>query len=315
MTYVALAAAAALSSFAAVAIVLSIGAALVSGLAARGSACYAPRLRAGLLFRLLVLPGAGAAIAGFAIALPTFVAFEPVDTDEPLPRAMIGFALFGVVLLARGACRAYSAWRATSLTAAEWRRAGRPVRNLDTTIQAYAIDLPYPLVAVVGILHPAIFIAECVLNECSTEEVRAMVAHEIAHIRAFDNARRFFLRACPDLLGDGGALARAWQGAAEEAADAAVARTPTQALELAQALIRIARLAPACTPALASGFYTGGSIDARVRRLVNPPADAALPFILRGWTLAIAAVVLAGVFVMSAPAIHEAMEAAVRFIP
>ena len=34
---------------------------------------YAPHVRAGLLFRLRVLPGIGAALFGFAIALPTFI--------------------------------------------------------------------------------------------------------------------------------------------------------------------------------------------------------------------------------------------------
>ena len=64
-------------------------------------------------------------------------------------------------------------------------------------------------------------------------------------------------------------LDRAWSRAAEEAADAvAVAGNPGFALELAQALIRVARLAPTPqAPALASAFYLGGSIESRVRRL------------------------------------------------
>jgi hypothetical protein len=315
MTYAALGAAAALSSFAAAAIVLSIVTALLADLAARGSGRYAPRLRARLLFRLRVLPGAGAAVAGFVIALPTFVAFEPFDTNEPLPRVMTALALIGAALLARGAWRGYSAWRATTRTAAEWKRAGRPLTDLDAPVPAYAIDVPYPIIAVVGILRPALFVAERVLAECSTDEVRAMIEHETSHIRTRDNARRFLLRACPDLVGDRSVLTRAWKDAAEEAADADVARTPAHALDLAQALIRVARLAPSCAPALASAFYAGGSIDARVRRLVNPPADAAVPVVLRGRVFGAAAVVLAGALVLAAPAIHQAMEMVVRLVP
>jgi hypothetical protein len=315
MTYAALAAAAALSSFAAAAIVLSIAATLVSGIATRASEQCAPRLRAGLLFRLRVLPGAAAAVFGFAIALPTFIAFEPFDTDEPLPRTMIVLACIGALVLARSVWRGYAAWRATARTAAEWKRSGRLVPDLDTSIPVYAVDVPYPLVAVAGVMRPAFFIAESVLAGCSMGEVRAMIAHETAHIRAFDNARRFALRACPDLVGDGSALACAWRDAAEEAADADVARTSVQALDLAQALIRVARLAPSSAPMLASAFYSGGSIDARVRRLINPPADAAVPLVLRGWTLGVAAAVLVVASVLAAPAIHQAMEAAVRLVP
>jgi len=315
MTYAALAAAAALSSFAAAAIVLSIGATLLSRAAARGSERYAPGLRAALLFRLRVLPGAGAMVLGFAIALPTFVAFEPFDTDEPLPRAMIALAVFGAALLARGAWRAYAAWRATARIAAEWTRIGRSVTDHDSRVPIYAIDVPYPLVAVVGIVRPALFVAERVLAECSAGEIRAMIAHETAHIRTRDNARRFVLHACPDLVGDGSVLTRAWKDAAEEAADADVTRAGARALDLAQALIRVARLAPPCAPALASAFYAGGSIDARVRRLVDPPAETVVPAVLRGWALGIAAAVLAGAFVLGAPAIHQLMEVVVRLVP
>jgi hypothetical protein len=307
--------AAALSSFSIAAIVLSICAALVSKRAARGSDRYAPRVRAGLLFRLRVLPGVGAAIFGFAIALPTFVAFEPFDTDEPLPRAMIVLAAFGAALLARGAWRAYSAWRVTASVASEWKRAGRRLAGPDSPVPVYVIDVPYPIVAVAGVMRQALFIAERLLAECSTGEVRAMIAHETSHIRTFDNARRFVLCACPDLFGDGSPLTRAWKDAAEEAADEEVARTPAHALDLAQALIRVARLAPACPPALASAFYAGGGIDGRVRRLVTPPVYDAVPMVLRGWVLAVAAVALAGAFALGAPAIHQLMEAAVRLVP
>lgn len=315
MTYAALAAVAALSSLAAAAIVLSLAATLLSGAAARGSARYAARLRAGLLFRLRVLPGAGAAIFGFAIALPTFIAFEPFDTDEPLPRTLIVLASIGFVLVARGAWRGYAAWRATTLAAAEWTRTGRRLTDLDTPIPAYAVDMPYPLVAVVGVVRPALFVAECVLAQCSATEVRAMLAHETAHIRASDNARRFLLRVCPDLVGERSALTRAWKDAVEEAADADAARTPGRALDLAQALIRVARLAPSSAPALASAFYAGGSVDTRVRRLVDPPAAAAVPLVLRGWTLGVAAAVLASACVLAAPVLHQLMEAAVRLVP
>src|SRR5262249_43631940 len=152
--------------------------------------------------------------------------FEPYDTDEPLPRAMIVLAFFGAALLARGAWRAYSAWRATASVAAEWKRAGHPLAGLNSPVPVYAIDVPYPIVAVAGVVRPVLFIAERLRAECSSGEVRAMIAHETSHIRTFDNARRFVLCASPDLFGDRSRLTRAWKDAAEEAADEDVAKTP-----------------------------------------------------------------------------------------
>ena len=128
------------------------------------------------------------------------MAFEPFDTNEPLPRAMVALALFGALLLTCGLWRGWVAWRATAQMTAEWRRAGRPLAGLDTRFPVYAIDAPGPVVALVGIRRPTLFIANCVLAECSTAEVRAMIGHETAHFRAFDNARRFVIRACPDLM-------------------------------------------------------------------------------------------------------------------
>ena len=113
-------------------------------------------------------------------------------------------------------------------------------------------------------------------------------------------------------------LDRAWTAAVEQAADArAVAHDPRFALALAQALIRVARLAPfVSTVDVASAFYLGGSIESRVRRLVDPPdglPDLSQPL---GWAIAC---VLAGAFaafaIGAAPAMHQVMETAVRSLP
>jgi len=198
----------------------------------------------------------------------------------------------------------------------EWQRRGRRLDGLDTTMPAFAIEETFPLVAVAGILKPTLFVAERVLRECTADEVAAMVSHECAHVSARDNVKRLLIRACPDVFGAPRQLDRAWQAAAEEAADARVAIVnPRARLDLAQALIHVARLAPASAPALASAFYLGGSIEDRVRRLVDPPAASPAP---SPWMrLAVPAVVgcLVLAIVLAAPAVHDVMEEAVRFLP
>jgi beta-lactamase regulating signal transducer with metallopeptidase domain len=229
-------------------------------------------------------------------------------------------AFVGGVVLVQAARRAFAAWRATSRTAREWQRTGYRIDPLtlgiETAIPVYAIDELFPMVAVVGIVRPVLFVSARVLTECSADEVRAIVAHECAHVDARDNLKRFVLRACPDFVGIDGVLSRAWASATEQAADAgAIASRPDCALDLAQALIRVARLTAPVAPMLASAFYPGGSIEVRVRRLVNPPVETAAPAVLRNWVVALAAVVFVACVAFAAPAVHRAMEFAVRQLP
>ena len=182
----------------------------------------------------------------------------------------------------------------------------------------FAIEESFPTVAVVGFWRPVLFIAERVLRECTADEVRAMVLHECAHVTYRDNLKRLLIRACPDALRPNGPLDRAWSSAAEEAADARAAGTDRAfALELAQALIRVARLAPrVSTLEVVSAFYLGGSIESRVRRLVEPADSLPDPSRPLGCVLACAtALFLGGLIVLGAPALHRLMEAAVGSLP
>src|SRR6185437_4137342 len=201
MTYLALAIVATFGSFAVVAVCASLALRLTGDAVARRLDRYSAGSRAGVLFSLRLLPGVTAIVGAFFIALPIFVVFEPLDTDEPLSRLLLLAAAAGIVLAASGAWRAFAAWRATRRTSREWLRRSRPLPDLDAPFPAYAIDDPRPLVAIVGFWQPRLFVAEGVLATCSAEEVRAIVAHECMHVLAHDNIRRFALRMCPDLVG------------------------------------------------------------------------------------------------------------------
>lgn len=274
-----------------------------------------PGARARLLFHLRLLPAMLAVAGAFGIALPVFLWFEERDTTEPVNITLAVVAAIGIVLIARGVSRAARAWRTTATIADGWQRRARPVPGVAAPMPVFAIDERFPLMAVVGLVRPRLFVSECVLRECAPAEVSAMIAHECAHVSARDNVKRLLVRACPDVLGAPAELDRAWALAAEQAADAVAARScPSARFDLAQALIRIARLASPVSPELASAFYLGGSIDARVRLLVDPPVE---PPVSR-WTrfvLPAAAVLAAAGVVLAAPSLHGAMELAVRILP
>src|SRR5262249_56091405 len=80
------------------------------------------------------------------------------------------------------------------------------------------------------------------------EEMAAAIADEGGHLAARDNLKRAALRACRDALAIfpcGASLDRAWAEASEAAADEHAARGESAvALDLASALIKIARLVP-----------------------------------------------------------------------
>ena len=304
------------SAFAVLSLLGSWAVALGGPIVARRLARYTPACRSSMLFRLRILPAIAATAGAVAVTLPIFLWFEERDTTEPVSRTLSVLALFGLFLLGRAGARAARAWWSTRRVAADWHRRGRRLEGIDAPVPAYAIEDPFPTVAVVGITRPALFIAERVLRECTADEVRAMVSHECAHIRAFDNVKRFAIRACPDLLGRSAAIDRAWRAAAEEAADAAVvALRPAFALELAQALIHVARLAPVAAPELASAFYLGGSIESRVRRLLDPRGDVEFHQPLGCLTMAALFGGLAFAIVLAAPSLHQLMEQVVRVVP
>lgn len=315
MTYWMLAATIVFSVFAVTVAAASVLVASLAPWAARRLERYSPASRAAVLFRIRMLPAAVASLVAFGIAMPVFFWFEPRDSGESVSRTLLVIGIAGASLIVRGAWRAASAWRATRRVLHGWLARGRRIDLFDAPLPVFAIEEPFPTVAVVGVARPALFIAERVLRECSDGEVRALLHHECAHVTERDNLKQFLMRACPDVVGAD--LDRAWASAAEEAADAAaVARDPGFALELAQALIRIARLAPAPqTPVLASPFYLGGSIESRVRRLVDAgdAPEMARPF--GAATLCAAVLCAAAAVALTAHDVHQFMEVLVQRLP
>ena len=125
----------------------------------------------------------------------------------------------------------------------------QPVTLAGISAPALVVDSDFPVVTVVGLRRPRLVIARSVLESCSDEELRAILAHEQGHIDRHDNLRRLLLSIAPDVLNwlpVSAKMFAAWRDAAEEAADDDAARTGADGrLRLASALVKVARLAPA----------------------------------------------------------------------
>jgi Zn-dependent protease with chaperone function len=286
-----------------------------------GGACR----RARGLFIVRVLPAAAGALMVGGLVVPAFSAFEPRETEEVVGRTVLVVSAFGSLLLAGSAWRILASVLATRALAREWMRTGTSIRLPDVRIPAYRIETPFPVISVVGFVRPRLFVAGQVLEACPPRELSAILAHEHAHVKAFDNLKRLLMRCAPDVLGwlpAGRSLEKEWSAAAEEAADERASSHHAARLDLAHALIRVARLTPPglMLDAPATAFYRGESIERRVRRLVAgcPPASGRPLWLSTAWTLLLVLPVLAlaGHWHPEVlPNVHELLEVAVTHLP
>lgn len=279
-----------------------------------------PAERASRLLQLRLLP-IGAAGSAAALAILSFLLYEPRNIDETTGWVLIGLAMAGGLLLVS------ATWRAVRVAAAT-RRAWRvlldtaePVAVADVDVPAFAVTSAFPVVAVVGFWRPRLVIARSVLAACSSDELRAILRHERHHLERRDNLRRAVLALAPDplaLLPASGRLLRAWHEATEEAADDFARHTgETGGIVLAQALLKVARLTPpgGCAPLLpASALYRGENLERRVRRLLDPAGDSPGP-IAPGRSLCVVAAAAFAGCVLALEEIHQIVEAAVNSLP
>jgi beta-lactamase regulating signal transducer with metallopeptidase domain len=182
----------------------------------------------------------------------------------------------------------------------------------------FALDVGYPVVAVVGIWHPRLYVARQVVERCDSSELDAIVAHEAAHVDAHDNLTRLLFVAAPVVpyvSGINAEIERAWIAAAEDAADDA-ARRERSATALASALTKVARLSTGRAPQLcASAILSGSGVEHRVRRLLGSAPEE--PH--RGWPSTLTGcVAAAGLLALSPEAlrtVYDFTEHCVRNLP
>lgn len=272
--------------------------------------------RAWTLAAYRTLPAALAIAVTAAVLGPGYFRHEQRVESEGVGLALALCALGGLLLLAVSLFRAARAIVTTSSLRRAWLSNGRPVRLGGAGLPAYAIDVPFPLVAVIGVMRPRLFISTSVLRGCSDAELDAIVEHERRHVSTFDNAVRLLMDAAPDALGftrASASIAAAWHQAVEHRADDAAARR----LDLASALVRVARLAGESRAGAlpASALYRGEAIEERVKRLMGASHDGPSRAITRRLAAGAAAIALtvtaAALSARASEIAHGVLEAAV----
>jgi Zn-dependent protease with chaperone function len=241
------------------------------------------RTRAEILFVMRIGPPVIAIVSIGAFMIPSYLIYEPHATDEVVSWKLGLLATLSAIGVGLAISRGLRSWLATRSLVKDWLASSTPVELDGISIPTYVFRHSFPMVAVVGAFRPRLFIADQVFESLSGEELAATIAHEYGHLAAHDNFKRAVMRvsrAALLLIPCGRSLDRAWSDASESAADEHAAQQSSfVALNLASALVRIARMIPkghrpvipAAVSALVSPFLGDDSpgVKVRVRRLVE----------------------------------------------
>ena len=202
-------------------ILASLAATIAWRLIAKTASGWSARTRVNLIFLLRVMPLAIAIIFIFAFVLPSFVMFEPAATSETVGLKLTLIALVSAFGIAVAFGRVFASWWRTKRLIGEWLKLSEPATIDSVRIPTFRLRHPFPVIAVVGVLRPKMFVAEQLLSELDEAELAAAIAHECGHLSTHDNFKRIAMRICGDLLVAplGKTLDRVWADAAESAAD------------------------------------------------------------------------------------------------
>jgi len=257
----------------------SLLAAAIWGFLRRALRNCSARTRAEILFALRICPPVLALIWVALFLVPSYVGYEPHSSGEIVSKKLGTLAIVSAAGVAFALWRALRSWFATHLLRRKWLAMARQIKLSGIQIPTFSIPHAFPIIAVVGTFRPQLFIAERVLQTLNEEELKAAIAHERGHLAARDNFKRSVLRVCRDALmifPCGRSLDRAWAETAECAADEHAAQlSEDTAINLASALVRIARMIPAETNIAlpVAAFLVGGDetrgVKGRVGRLLE----------------------------------------------
>jgi hypothetical protein len=190
-------------------------------------------------------------------------------------------------------------------------------------------DIPVSYTSLLGLLRPRCIVSRRLVETATDEELDAVLAHELSHLRRGDSGLTFVVGALNCLfffLRPVRLLSRRWREATELACDAAAARVTGKPLALAAAILRAhgAPVGDAALPAATLGFAQAAACapDERVRRLIAAAkaADLEGEGAGPGWWQWIATLALAllGALALASPQVgctlHCSLEVAGRLL-
>ena len=241
-----------------------------------------PRLSAAaharLLYWLRISPLVGSVLVTVAFALPAFLMLEgPPDEDA----GTYAFGVCAVLLVFAGLLRVATTQARTRRVVSDWMH---DAATLDTglAVPTFQANAGAPPLLLFGVTSPTVLVSGAAVGLLNGEELRVSVRHEVEHMRSCDNLKKLLIHSCsfPGMRG----LDRAWQEAAELAADEAAVSSHSEAVDLAAALIKLSALTPVLPPAFTTGLVNAAtSITLRVERLLAWEENRRAGFQVRPW--------------------------------
>lgn len=218
------------------------------------------RHKAQRIFAWRIFPLAAAFLFITAFMLPAYFLFEPQKSGEIVSLKLTLLAVISGLGMISACYRVLLTSRATKQLLNNWLRNAEPIIIKNVSIPVYTIHHSFPVVAVVGAIRPKMFVARQIFDSLEPAEIQAVITHEQGHLVSQDNLKRALMRFCRDLIliPHGSELERGWAETTEIAADEYAARAggKNMALNLASALVKIARLVPdGAHPAMPAGAF------------------------------------------------------------
>jgi Zn-dependent protease with chaperone function len=245
-----------------------------------------------LLFGLRVFPFAISAVVTVFFTFPSFWLMERPALDEDAGTFIL--ALCSLCILGAGLYRVLRVEARTKRAVQRW-LAGETNFDSGALIPTLSAAQGAPPLILVGISRPRVMISDAAATLLSDGELQVAIRHEISHARSWDNLKKVLVSLTP-FPGMGG-LEKAWQEAAELAADHRAVTSRQEALDLAAALIKLSRsFQPLHQSVLATELVSGPpSINLRVDRLLKwrmagQPSRLGWP-----WALSILLTVIVGI--------------------
>ena len=233
----------------------------------RAANLLGPRSAASLarrLFALRIFPLAGSLFITLMLALPAFFRLEG-GMDEDVGTLL--FCLGTVFLLAAGLFRVVRAQTTAARAVADWMEGARALEADAATLMLRGSRGTPPLL-LYGVATPKVLVSDTAVTLLSSDELRVAVRHETGHVQSRDNLKKLILHAAP--FPGMASLERAWQEAAEFAADEAAVSSSDDAIDLAAALVKLSDLVPLQEPPA----FTTGLVN--LRPLVRPRVERLL---------------------------------------
>ena len=236
-----------------------------------------------LSFCMRMFPFLLGVVTTFTFVLPSFLLLEPKQTPEIPEPHLLSLAGTTLVVLCVWTVRWIRLTRETHRKSQQWLRTGHPIKIPMVSVPVRAIESPESLVAVTGIFRTRVFIGREALATLTMDELQAVVAHELAHIRSFDNLKQLLVRITrlPRWLAHFNWLDSEWSHAAEFSADRGAVQEGASPLDLASALVKISRLR-ICDDAAGLACHLiparhGSAVAMRVQHLQNAFEDSSGP--------------------------------------